>query len=152
MILLPSGKACAITGLKKRHRHYRELDHRKKWWVLKGSMQVAGVGDWGDESSVNGKDFCLNFLQPFLQNIDRRSYNDRSRELIPVLHDPYRKDRPSPSVVALTLVYPLRPRRVGGRKKQAWICCMCISTLTHNPDFIYRYAYDSIYSHFITTF
>ncbi len=32
------------------------------------------------------KDFCPNFLQPLLKNIDRRSCNNRGRELIPVFH------------------------------------------------------------------
>ncbi len=35
-----------------------------------------------------GKDFCPNVLQPFLENIDRRSYNDGSLGLIPVFHNP----------------------------------------------------------------
>ncbi len=35
-----------------------------------------------------GKAFCLNFIQPFLENIDRRSCNDGSRERIPVFHNP----------------------------------------------------------------
>ncbi len=33
-----------------------------------------------------GKDFCPNFLQPFLENIDRRSCYDEYRELIPLFH------------------------------------------------------------------
>ncbi len=49
-----------------------------------------------------GKDFCPNFLQPFLEKIDGRSCNDGSRELIPVFHNPH---RPSPSAVARTLEY-----------------------------------------------
>ncbi len=44
------------------------------------------------------------FLQPLLESIDR-SCNDGSRELIPVFHNPHRKCRPSPSVVARTLEY-----------------------------------------------
>ncbi len=47
-----------------------------------------------------GKGFCPNFLQPFLENIDRRSCTDGSRELIPVFHNPHRKCPPSPSAVA----------------------------------------------------
>ncbi len=35
-----------------------------------------------------GKNFCPNFLQPFLENIDRRSCYDGSREFIPVFHNP----------------------------------------------------------------
>ncbi len=38
-----------------------------------------------------GKDFCPNFLQPFLENSDRRIYNDGSQELIPVFHNPHLK-------------------------------------------------------------
>ncbi len=43
-----------------------------------------GVGKWGVGVTVQsmgemGKDFCPNFLQPFLENIDRRSCNDGSR-------------------------------------------------------------------------
>ncbi len=52
-----------------------------------------------------GKDLCPNFLQPFLENIDRRSCDDGGRELIPIFHNPHRKCRPSPSAVARTLVY-----------------------------------------------
>ncbi len=66
------------------------------------------VGKWGDERSVNGemgKDFCPTFLHPFLENIDRSSCNDGSRELIPVFHNPRQKCRPSPSAVARTLKY-----------------------------------------------
>ncbi len=52
-----------------------------------------------------GKDFCINFLQPFLESIDRRSCNDGSRKPIPVFHNPHRKGRPSPAAVARTLEY-----------------------------------------------
>ncbi len=52
-----------------------------------------------------GKALCPNFLQPLLENIDRRSCNDGSRELIPVFHNPHRKCRLSPSAVARTLEY-----------------------------------------------
>ncbi len=64
----------------------------------KGGMSVQSMGEMG-------KDFCPNFLQPFLENIDRRSCNDGSRELIPKFHNPHRKCRPSPSAVARTLEY-----------------------------------------------
>ncbi len=62
-----------------------------------GGVQVGrGVGERRVEVSVQsmwemGKDFCPNLLQPFLENIDRRSCNDGSRELIPVFHNPHRK-------------------------------------------------------------
>ncbi len=61
-----------------------------------GGVQV----EWGEkgngEMSVKsmlemGKDFCPSFLQPFLENIDRRSCDDGSQVLIPVFHNPRRK-------------------------------------------------------------
>ncbi len=55
-------------------------------------MSIQSMGEMG-------KDFCPNVLQPFLENIDRRSCNDGSRKLIPVFHNPHRKWRPSPSSV-----------------------------------------------------
>ncbi len=61
-------------------------------------MGVQSMGEMG-------KGFCPNFSQPFLDNIDRRSCNDGSRELISVFHNPHRKCRPSPSAVARTLEY-----------------------------------------------
>ncbi len=64
----------------------------------KGGVSVQSMGEMG-------KYFCPNFLQPFLENIDRRSCNDGSRELIPVFDNPHRKCRPSPSAVARTLEY-----------------------------------------------
>ncbi len=77
-----------------------------------GGVQVGREGGWlkGRWVSVQsmgemGKDFCPNFIQPFLENIDRRSCNDGRRELIPVFHNPHRKCRPSPSAVARTLEY-----------------------------------------------
>ncbi len=36
-----------------------------------------------------GKNFCPNFPQPYLENIDRRSCNDGSREFISVFHYPH---------------------------------------------------------------
>ncbi len=61
-------------------------------------MSVQSMGEMG-------KDFCPNFLQSFLENIDRKSCKDGNRERIPVFHKPHRKCRPSPSVVAHTLEY-----------------------------------------------
>ncbi len=58
-----------------------------------GRVSVQSMGEMG-------KDFCPNYLQPFLKNIDRRS-----RELISVFHNPHRKCRPSSSTVARTLEY-----------------------------------------------
>ncbi len=64
----------------------------------KGGMSVQSMGEMG-------KDFCPNFLQPFLENIDRRSCNDGNRELIPIFHNPHRKCQPSPLAAARTLEY-----------------------------------------------
>ncbi len=50
-------------------------------------MSVQSIGEMG-------KDFCPNFLQPFLENVDRMSCNDGNREII--------RD---PSVVPRTLEY-----------------------------------------------
>ncbi len=63
-----------------------------------GGLNVQLMGEMG-------KDVYPNFLQAFLANIDRRSRNDGSRELIPVFHNPHRKCRPPPSAVAHTLEY-----------------------------------------------
>ncbi len=52
-----------------------------------------------------GKDFCPNVVQPFLENIDRRSCNDGSRELFPISHNPHRKGQPSRVAVARALEY-----------------------------------------------
>ncbi len=97
-------------------------------------MGGVQVGFWGEkrngEMSVQsmgemGNDFCPNFLQPFLENIDRRSYNDGFRELIPVFHNPHRKTGPLLRwwLALRSTLYgcPLRPRRAGGRKKRVWI-------------------------------
>ncbi len=64
-----------------------------------------GVGVSVPSMGEMGKDFYPNLLQPFLENIDRRSCNDGSRELIPVFHNPNPKCPPSPSAVARTLEY-----------------------------------------------
>ncbi len=88
-----------------------------------GGKEWVGERGWASVQSMVevGKNFCPNFLQPFLENIDR-SCNDGSRDLIPVFHNPHRKCRPSPSAVALTLEClegcPLRPRGAGGRKNK----------------------------------
>ncbi len=71
-----------------------------------------------------GKDFCPNFLHPFLDNINR-SCNNGSRELIPVFHNPHRKCRPPPSAVARTLEYLVgafsQATSSGSEKKQVRI-------------------------------
>ncbi len=70
-------------------------------WGRGKEMGGASVQSMGEM----GKDFCPNFLQPFLENIDRRSCNDGSRELIPAFHNPNRKCLPYPSAVARTVEY-----------------------------------------------
>ncbi len=65
-----------------------------------GGVSVQSMGEMG-------KDICLNFLQPFLEIIDRGSCNDGSRELIPVYHNPHCKCRPSPSHLGVPKVNPL---------------------------------------------
>ncbi len=64
----------------------------------RGGVSERGVGVSVRSMGEMGKDLCPNFLQPFLENIDRRSCNDGNRELIPLFHNPYRKCLPSPSV------------------------------------------------------
>ncbi len=63
-----------------------------------GGVQVGWGGMTIQSMGEMGKDFCPNFLQPFLENIDRRSCNGGSRELIPVFHSffTYRVKRSSP--------------------------------------------------------
>ncbi len=46
-----------------------------------GGRSVQSMGEMG-------KDFCPNFLQPFLKNIDRRSCSDGNWQLIPIFHKP----------------------------------------------------------------
>ncbi len=72
-------------------------------WEGGGVGEREGVSD--QSMGEMGKDICPNFLQPFLENIDRRSCNDGSRELIAIFHNPHRKCRPSPSAVVRTLEY-----------------------------------------------
>ncbi len=52
-----------------------------------GGVQVGGRERGGVSVQSMGEDFCPNFLQPFLENIDRRSCNDGSR-LISILAGP----------------------------------------------------------------
>ncbi len=61
-------------------------------------MSVQSMGEMG-------KDFLPNFIQPFLENNDRRSRNDGNQKLIPAFHNLHRKDRPFPLAAALTLEY-----------------------------------------------
>ncbi len=52
-----------------------------------------------------GESFYPQFLQPLLENVDRRSCIDGSRELILILHNPHRKSCPFPPAVARSLEY-----------------------------------------------
>ncbi len=58
-------------------------------WCTGGKGGGRGKGMWANVQSMGQmrKDFCPNFLQPFLENIHRRSCNDGSRELIPVFRN-----------------------------------------------------------------
>ncbi len=59
--------------------------------VGRGGRSVQSMGEMG-------KDFCPNFLQPFLENIDRRNCNDGGRELISITEnaDPLLRRRLAP--------------------------------------------------------
>ncbi len=61
-------------------------------------MSVQSIGEMG-------KDFCPNFIHPFLENINKRNRNNGGRELIPVFHNYHRQGRQSPPALALTLEY-----------------------------------------------
>ncbi len=74
-------------------------------WEGGGVVKRVGGGASVQLMGEMGKDFCPNFLQPFLEDIDRKSCNDGSRELTPIFHNPHRKCRPSPSAVVRTLEY-----------------------------------------------
>ncbi len=90
-------------------------------WYAGGKGGDSGNGGWVSVQSMREmwEDFCSNFLEPFLENIDRRSCNDGSRELFPMLPNPYRKGRSTLFAVARTLYgCPLRPRRVGESKNK----------------------------------
>ncbi len=82
----------------------------------------GGIGERGKSVHSMGekrKDFCPNVLQPFPENIDKRSCNDGSRELIPVFHNPHRKCRSYPSAPWGTFKQcDLRLRGAGGRKNK----------------------------------
>ncbi len=49
-----------------------------------GEMSFQSMGEMGEG-------FCPNFLQTFLENIDRRSCDDGGWELILVFHNPHRE-------------------------------------------------------------
>ncbi len=76
--------------------------------TVNGWRTVGGgvIGEWRFQPMGKmGKDVCPNFLQPLLENFDRRSCNDGSRELIPIFNNPDRKGHPSTSAAARTLEY-----------------------------------------------
>ncbi len=83
-----------------------------------GGVSVQQKGD-------KVKDLCPNLHQPFLEKIDRSSFEDGSRELILVFHNPHQKSRPSPSAVARTLKYiegvPSKAASSGRKEKQVRI-------------------------------
>ncbi len=54
------------------------------WTVIIGVMRFQSM-------AKIRKNLCPHFLLPFLENVVRRSCNDGSRELIPVLYNPRRK-------------------------------------------------------------
>ncbi len=69
------------------------------FWIVEMSVQSMGE---------MGKNFCPNFLQPFLEIIDGRGCADGSQELIPISYNLRRKARPSPSAAVLTMEYLVR--------------------------------------------
>ncbi len=76
-----------------------------------GGNGGGGVGERGVSVQSIGeirKGFCPNFLQPFLENIDRKSCNNGGRELIPVFYNSHWKSRPSPSAVVLIVEFLVR--------------------------------------------
>ncbi len=77
-----------------------------------GGRSVQSMGEMG-------KDFCPNFLQPFLEKIDRRSCNDGRRELIPIFHKPHRKCRPSPSAEYIP-IDPTKQNTFNKKLKPQW--------------------------------
>ncbi len=66
-------------------------------------------------------DVCPNFLQPFLENTNRRNCNNGSRETVPVLHNPHWKGWPSPLAVEWLVVVLSKAASSGREKKQVWM-------------------------------
>ncbi len=69
---------------------------------LGGEGKIIGVKRFQSMGKM-GKNYCPHFLQPLLENVDKRSCNDGSGELIPIIHNPHRKRSPFPQAVASTL-------------------------------------------------
>ncbi len=59
---------------------------------------------WGDEFSINSRIIRGDGERPILENIEKRSRNDGSRELFPLLHNPHRKGRFSQLTMNITLM------------------------------------------------
>ncbi len=54
MIMICNGKKLVTTGLKKPHTQNRDL---YRWGLLMGGVQLGGgLGNCGDEISINGED------------------------------------------------------------------------------------------------
>ncbi len=68
---------------------------------------AGGMGGGSGAMGEMGKDFCPKVLQPFFEDIGRRSCNDGNRQLISVFHNSHRKCWPSPSAVARILEHLL---------------------------------------------
>ncbi len=59
-----------------------QLDNYKNAWYESGGAEELGSGEMSVQSKgilygEMGKDFCPNFIEHLLENIDRRSRNDR---------------------------------------------------------------------------
>ncbi len=81
-----------------------------------------------------GKDFCPNFLLPFLENIGRRGCNDGCRETILVFHTPHRKYQTSSSAVARTLEYVegVHSQAAASERKEKQVRINIQEALRHN--------------------
>ncbi len=53
-----------------------------------GGRRLGNLGDEISNNGEDGKNLYPHFLQPLLENIDRRSCNDGNQELIPVFNNP----------------------------------------------------------------
>ncbi len=85
--------------------HLKETDSLQGTWLWLWLIMVKSRQQRAWRNLEMGKEFRPNLLQPFLENIDRRSCNDGSRELIPAFCNPHRKCQHSPSAVSRSLEY-----------------------------------------------
>ncbi len=76
------------------------------WGWVNGEMNVQSMGEMG-------KDFYPNFLQPFLENIEKRICNDGSWELIPFFSQPSPKMQTFPFGSGSQLGVPSRGPLLG---------------------------------------